>query len=293
MAFSKVVEARIWGVTSQNSDARITTGDSAAGTFTGLVNPLKGSLLWDRAQYILKAVAVAGGATGGSYTVTIQTDAVVGYTALPICSVVLGPNSPTTVVMGSSHGSPGSPLPTHMFIDQTATGGGLTLQCHVIAKQYRGVLGSPASNTSERIIQGNMLRGASYSGGPFTDGRGMTEDATFILGTTGSTLGLHRMRLWDIAFYWVVNGVSVAGTHDVDLISVIDGTTFSFASTNAVGGAGGAVSAAGEKVPITSLIGGQSPSPTAIIWTEVSAGGISDARVVVLAKSGRGSLAKS
>jgi len=293
MAFSKVVEARLWGVTTQNSDARITTGDSSGGTFTPIVNPLRGTLLWDRCMYVLRGVAVAGGATGGSYAVTIQTDAVVGYTALPICSVVLGPNSAATVVMGSSHNSPGSPLPTHMFIDQTATGGGLSLQCHVIAKQYRGVLGSPASNTSERIIQGTMLRGASYSGGPFTDGRGMTEDATFTLGTSGSALGLHRMRLWDTAFYWAVNGVSVAGTHDVDIISSVGGTTFSVASTNQVGGAGGAVSAAGEKVPIASNFGGQSPNPTAIIWTEVGAGGISDARVVVLAKSGRGSLAKS
>src|SRR3990167_1577999 len=107
MAFSKVVESRIWGVTTQNSDTRITTGDSSAGTFTPLINPLKGSLLWDRCTYILKTVAVAGGATGGSYTVTIQTDAVVGYTGLPICSVALGPNSASTIVMGSSHSSPG------------------------------------------------------------------------------------------------------------------------------------------------------------------------------------------
>lgn len=296
MAFSKVVSARMWGVTTQNSDARLTTGDSSGGTFTGLVNPLKGSLLWDRCAYVLTGVAVAGGATGGSYTVTIQTDAVVGYTALPICSVTLGPNSPVTVVMGNSHNSPGSPLPTHMFIDQTATGGGISLQCQVLAKQYRGVLGSPASNTSERIIQGTLLRGASYAGGPFTSGAGMTVDETFALGGASfGTLGLHRMRLWDTAFYWAVAGNSIAGTHDADIIGTIGtaGTTFSIASTNRVLGAGGAVSAANEKVPIESNFGGQSPNPTAIIWTEVSAGGVSDARIVVLAKSGRGSQAKS
>lgn len=294
MAFSKVVDSRIWGFTTQNSDVRMATGDSAAAAFTPIINPLKGSLLWDHCMYVLTGVAVAGGATGGSYTVTIETDAVVGYTALPICSVTLGPNSPATIVMGSSHNSPGSPLPTHMFVDQTATGGGISLQCYVLAKQYRGVLGSPASNTSERIIQGNMIRAASYSGGPFTSGRGMDIDATFTLGTSGTTMGLNRMRLWDTAFYWAVAGVSVAGTHDCDIIGSIGpaGTTFSIASTNRVGGAGGAISAAGEKVPIESNFGGQSPNPTAIIWTEVNAGGISDVRVVVLAKSGRGSAAK-
>jgi hypothetical protein len=38
---------------------------------------------------------------------------------------------------------------------------------------------------------------------------------------------------------------------------------------------------------------GISPNPTALIWAVISAGGVSDARVVVLAKSGRGALAKS
>ena len=286
MSFEKVTATRIWGVTNQNSDARLTVGDSSGGTFTRQTNPLRGTLLWDRCMYVLQGVSVAGGATGGSYTVTIQTDAVVGYTGLPIASATIGPLTASRVVMDNLHNSPSSPLPTHIFIDQTATGGGIWFQCHALAKQYRGTLGTPGAQTAERILQGNMLRGVS--GGGFADGRGMTEDATFTLGTTGSALGLNRMRLWDSVFYWAVAGVSVAGTHDVDIVGSIGGATFSIATT----GTGGGLDTAGEKLAIASNFYGQSPNPTAIIWTEVNAGGISDARVGMLAKSGRGSLAK-
>ena len=292
MAFTKVTETRLWGVTSQNSDTRITMGDSSAGTFTGRANPLRGTLIWDDCTYVLTGVAVAGGATGGSYTVTIETDAVVGYTGLPIARVsAIGPNSPAQIVLTNMHNSPGSPLPTHIFIDQTATGGALTFQCYSMAKQYRGTLGTPGLNTSERVIQGTMLRGASFTGGPFTDSRGMTEDATFTLGTTGTDLGMRRMRLWDRAFFWAQAGNSVAGTHNVDIIATLGGATFSVAGTTT--GTAGVLDAANERLPLASYLGGMSPNPTAIIWTEVTAGGISDARVIVLAKSGRGSLAKS
>ena len=286
MAFEKVVEARIWGVTNQNADLRLTAGDSSGGTFTGRANPLRGTLMWDDCMYVLQGVSVAGGATGGSYTVTIQTDAVVGYTGLPIASATIGPLTPATVIMDNLHQSKASPLPTHIFIDQTATGGGIWLQAHAIAKQYRGTLGTAGANTSERILQGTMLRGAS--GGGFADGRGMTEDATFTLGTTGSALGMHRMRLWDHALYWAVAGNSIAGTHDVDIIGLVGGVSTSIAST----GTGGALNVAGEKLALASNFYGQSPNPTAIIWTETTAGGVSDARVVMMAKGGRGSLAK-
>ena len=287
MSFEKVVEARIFGVTAQDTDTRMPVGDSAANAHTRFPNPMRGTLLWDECTYVLQGVAVAGGATGGSYTVTIQTDAITGYTGLPIASVALGPNSPSRVVMTNSHNASCSPIPTHMFIDQTAAGGEITLQCHVLAKQYRGTRPSAAAGTAERIIVGTMLRGTNQGG--FADSRGMTEDATFTLGTTGSALGMHRMRLWGKALYWVQAGVSIAGTHDVDIVGRIGGATFSIAST----GTAGAVNVAGEKVAIASNCAGLSPNPTQIIWTETTAGGVSDARVIVLAKTGRGSMAKA
>lgn len=185
MSFEKIVNAPIWGVTSQNADLRTVTGYSSGGTFTGLRNPLRGSLFWDRCMYVLQNVAVAGGATGGSYTVTIETDAVVGYTGLPIARTTLGPNSGTTIVMDNLHQSASSPLPTHMFIDQTATGGGITLTCEVIAKQYRGTLGTPGSNTSERVLQGTMLRGTSAGAiDSGADDQGISADTTFAIGTS-------------------------------------------------------------------------------------------------------------
>lgn len=287
MGFEKVVDARIFGVTVQTPDVRMTAGDSTGNTFTGRRNPLKGSLLWDSALYVLQNVAVAGGATGGSFTVTIETDAVKGYTGLPIARATLGPNSATTIVMDNLHQSPSSPLPTHMFIDETAAGGGVTLTCDVIAKQYRGFLGSPGAATAERILQGTMLKGNS-AGFEVGDDAGISVDVTFALGTSGSNLGMHRMRHWDHALYWAVAGVSIAGAHDIDIVAEVGGATVSIAST----GTGGALDVAGEKLALASNFYGQSPNPTAIIWTEESAGGVSDARVVMLAKSGRGSLAK-
>jgi hypothetical protein len=246
--------------------------------------------MWDDCMFVLQGVSVAGGATGGSWTVTIETDAITGYTGMPIARVAgIGPLTASRVVLTNLHNSPSAPLPTHIFIDQTATGGGIWFQCHVLAKQYRGALSASGSGTAERVVHGTMLRGASFAGGPFTDGRGMTEDATFTLGTSGTTMGLHRIRLWDNALYWAVAGVSMAGTHDVDIIGTIGGATFSIATT----GTGGALDVAGEKVAIASNVAGLSPNPTAIIWTEVNAGGVSDARVVVMAKSGRGSMFKN
>lgn len=286
MAFEKVVSARIWGVTNQNSTARLVNGDSSGGTFTAIRNPQRGTLLWDEAVYVLQGVSVAGGATGGSYTVTLQTDAVAGYTGLPIASVTIGPKTKSTVIMTNSHQTAASPLPTHLFINQTASGGGIWLQLHVLSKQYRGVLGTPGAKTAERILQGNMLVGNSSGG--FGDDAGIAASATFTLGTTGSALGLHRMRLWDNVFFWVIAGNSVSGTHDVDIIAKVGGITASIAST----GVAGALTAAGQKVAISNNCFGQSPNPTQIIWTVQSAGGVSDARIVLLGKSGRGSLAK-
>lgn len=288
--YDKTKETRIFGVTVQNStNNRMTTGDSSGGTFTSIVNPLRGTLLWDQCMYVLHDVLVAGAATGGSYTIAIETDAVLGETALPIAQVTgVGPNSATTLVMDSLHQSPASPLPTHVTVTQTAAGGGLNFQCHVFAKQYRGFLGSPAAATSERVIQGYMIRGNSGTV-DFSGDEGMDTNATFTIGTSGSNLGMNNMRLWDTALFWAIAGNTQDGTADVDIVGTIDGTTFAIAST----GTGGALSASDEKLAIANNFYGQSPNPSAIIWTDASGDGTSDGRVIVLAKSGRGSLAKS
>lgn len=287
MGFDKAREFRMWGVSNQNSTARFVTGDTATG-FTAFTNPLRGTLMWDDCCFILRGVSVVGGATGGSYTVTIQTDAVRGYTGLPIARSTIGPNTTGTVVMDNLHKGTASALPTHIFVNQTAAGGGIFFQCFALARQYRGVLGIQGAFTSERIIQGNLIRGTS-TGGVFASDRGFVADATVTLGTSGSALGMHRLHLWDHAMYWVVAGNSVSGTHDVNIVGRIGGNTVITAST----GVAGAVTAAGDKVAIPSLIYGMSPNPTQIIWDTVSAGGVSDARVVVLAKTGRGSLMKN
>jgi hypothetical protein len=288
MGFEKVVEARIFGITTQDADLRMTAGDSSGGTFTARANPLKGSLMWDRAMFVLQNVAVTGGATGGSFTVTIETDALAGYTGLPIARATLGPDSATTVVMDNLHQSAASPLPTHIFIDETAGTREVTFTCDVIAKQYRGTLGTPGANTSERILQGDLIKGNS-AGFEVGDDAGISVDVTFDLtGASGSQIGMHRMRHWDNALFWAVAGVSIAGTHDVDVVSEVGGATVTIATT----GTGGALNVAGEKLALANNFYGQCPNPTAVIWTEVTAGGVSDARVVGIAKSGRGSMGK-
>ena len=142
--FGKVVDARVWGITTQIDDVRLPIGDYTGGTHTSKHNPLRGTLLWDRCLYVLTGVSVGGNATGGSFTVTVETDAISGYTALPIARAVLGPISPWTVVMDSLHHAPCSPVPTHLNINATIASPGSTqsvrLQCHAIAKQYRGSL---------------------------------------------------------------------------------------------------------------------------------------------------------
>lgn len=289
LGFDKVKEHRMWGVTNQNSSTRLTIGDSTGGTFTAKSNPLRGTLVWDDCLYVLHGVSVAGGATGGSYTITVETDALSGYTGLPIARALLvGPLTKTTVVMENLHASPGSPLPTHVNINQVATGGGIWFQMHAIAKQYRGTLSTPGG-TAERVIQGTMLRGNSAGG--FASDAGIAASATFTLGTTGSKVSLDKMRLWDRSFFWVQTGVSLSGTHDVNIVTKslsLAGKTFTIASTGSTGN----VSVASTRTAIRSTVGGLGPSPTQILWQVVSAGGVSDARVIVLAKSGRGTLAK-
>lgn len=282
MNFGKVVEARLWGVTTQIGDLRLTVGDSSGGTFTSRANPLRGTLLWDRCMYVLTGVSVGGGATGGSFTVTIETDAIAGFTALPIARATLGPLSPTTVVMDSLHQSAASPLPTHIDINQTVANAGSTqavrFQCHAVAKQYRGVLGTAGSRTSERILQGSMVTIATSSA-----------DTTFILGTSDTNLGMNRMRLWDTALFWGVAASTITGTWDYDVIGRVGGTTVTIAST----GVGGALATQGDKVALANNFYGQAVNPTQVILTEVTAGTIQITDLVGIAKSGRGSMSKS
>lgn len=291
MAFDKVVEARAWGVTNQNSTTRLTMGDSTGGTFTAQSNLLRGSLVWDECQIVLTGVSVAGGATGGSYTITVDTDALIGYTGLPVMGVsAIGPNTRGRIVLTNLHRSMGAVLPTHLNVTQDAAGGGIWFQAFVLAKRYRGSLPTPSAKTAERVIQGTAIRGASYAGGPFTSGAGFGANQTVAVGNSLSRMGLDRMRMWDRAFYWAVAGNSISGTHDVAVLSTVNGLTFTIAST--VGSHLGPLSAAGEKLPLVSNFGGASPNYTHMIWTVVSAGGVSDARLVVCAKTGRGSIVK-
>lgn len=288
MILDKVVDARIWGVTNQNSAVTLTaTGDTASNTFTPNKNPLRGSRLWDECTYVLTGVSVAGGATGGSYNVTVSAT-IDGVNACKIAqnATTIGPNSPATIILDNVHQSKASPLPNRMAISQAAAGGGIWFQMYVIAKQYRGVLGSPSISSAERIIEGTFIRGNSST--PWFSGdEGANASATFTLGTSGTHLGMNRMRLWDTALFWAVAGATLNGTATCSMVSTVGGSTVTIAAT---GAAAIGVASEVEQMPLVTY--GPCPNPTQIIWTKVTGDGISDFRVIGIAKTGRGSMAK-
>ena len=287
--FSKVVEAHIFGVSQQIGDVRLPIGDSDSDTHTSKANPLRGTLFWDRCMYVMTGISINGGATGGSFTVTVETDAIRGYTALPIARTRLGPLSTGTLVMDSLHRSAGSPVPTHLRVDQTVANAGSTqagsFQVHCVAKQYRGVLGTQGARTSERILQGSLAgnQAATSAAGDFTT------DTTLVIGTTDTSIGMGRMRLWDAAMFWAICGSTITGTWEVDIVGTVGGRTVSIATSGTTGN----IATVGDKFALANAAYGQCVNPTRIIVTEVSAGSIAALEVVGIAKSGRGSLAKS
>ena len=287
--FSKVVDSPLFGVTQQVLDVRLPIGHSTGGTHTSRANPLRGTLFWDRCMYVMSGISINGGATGGSFTVTVETDAIAGYTALPIARVRLGPNSTGTVVMDSLHRSAGSPVPTHLNIDQTVANAGTTqagsFVVHCVAKQYRGVLGTQGAKSAEHILQGSLAgnQSATSAGGDFTT------DTTLVVGITDTSIGMGRMRLWDAAMFWAIAGSTITGTWEVDIVGTVGGRTVTIATTGTTGN----IATIGDKFALANAAYGQCVNPTRVIVTEVNAGTINALEVVGIAKSGRGSMAKS
>lgn len=290
MSFSKVVDTAIFTASLLNSSQRMPLSGTYSGatlsTVTALANPLRGTLLWDECIYTITGVTVAGGATGGSYTITLETDAVMGYTALPIASVILGPNhvNGAAIIMDNNHHCPGSPLPTHVQMTQGSTGL-CSFTINAVAKQYRGTLGTAGNRTSERVLQGSLLGNPGPGAGTITT---ITTDTTFVLGRTDTDIGMGKMRLWDNAFFWAVGNSATTGTWDVDIVGRVGGATTTLART----GTAGTITALWDKKPLINQFYGCMVNPTHVIVTEVSAGTIAGLEVVGIAKGGRGTQAK-
>ena len=239
-------------------------------------NPMSGHEIWDFAAYTI-GCTVAGGATGGSYTIVL-TGTAAGYTGLPIAHATLGPNSlvvPMTNYFGSA-----SIVPTGLSIVQGATGL-LSYDLYFDAKGYRGTL-SNVSKHSSRTIQGAIETVASLDAD--------RTDAISVAGTTANSMGMHKLKMIDHPMYWLVIGAGLTGTWEVDLVAPVQGGATGLTVSVAQTGTGGSVAATEDlcKVPITPThSAGCQPTPTQVIWTEVTAGGIS-ASVIVAAKTGRG-----
>jgi hypothetical protein len=282
MAYEKVVEARIWDINGVSDSTRQTSAGaiSQVPALTAAAHPMRGAKFWDRAVFVVNGVSL-GGDTG---TYTIQLEGTVnGVTGLPISSLQVDADTAPTAVMDNLHDAPGTIIPDAITITEDLDAGtGLFCEVHVAAKQYRGSLrNSPnGAGTKQRSIEGFM-----FQSGRDLASDNLNGDVTMTLGTSGNAMGLDRMRLWDNAQYWVVNGETTASTYTTEIVGEIGGATHTIVSV-------AGLNAAGEKLALAGNMHGASPNPTQIIFTETGASdGLSDVRVIVAAKSGRGTLA--
>ncbi len=285
MAFEKVVSGLLWTLTAENDSLNydqaglVTGGTGVIATHDHIMSNHK---FWDHCVYTTDSMAVSGGATGGSYTITI-VGTVAGFTGLPIARLSdIGPNSPDSEVIPNLHNSTGSIIPTGLSVVQGNTGA-ITVSVFVDAKTNRGVLSGGATG-GDRVLEG-VLRTEDA----------LQVDATRTTSVPGGTTfsntgGMHKMRFWDQAMYWVKTFIT-DGTWEVDIVGKThEGTTITMART----GTGGTIAATEDHcmIPIPSLnFAGQSFPPVETIWTEVGAstGGIS-ASVIFSAKTSRGIL---
>lgn len=305
MAYEKVVHAKLMDATAITAfPNRLTqptaaTGhshirlrlagvtDSNGSTFTP--NPFSGTLFWDSMNYYLTGVSIG---TGASYVIQVETDAIAGFTGLPIAGVSLSTGSSGFVRIPNLHKIPGSPVPTHVNVIRTVGTGtsSCAFQLWASGKAQRGTLSTQggAGKCSDRTLQGamwNSARNLSIDN--------LTADATFTLSAGGGSAnfqGLDKMALWDQACFWLVAGNTVNGSWQAAIEGTINGVTYIIAETTAkkLNGTSDAASYPRPVVPLEHYYAGVTPRPTSIIINEIDAGGISNAQVVMVAKSTKG-----
>ena len=305
MAYEKVVHAKLMDASSMTTfPNRLTQPTAATGhshlrlvlagvtdangsTFTP--NPFNGTLLWDSMNYYLTGVSIG---TGASFVIVVETDAIAGFTGLPIAGVSLSTGSSGFVRIPNLHKVPGSPVPTHVNVIRTVGTG--TSSCAftlwATGKAQRGNLSTQggAGKCSDRTLQGAMWNSARNR--TIDD---LAADATFTLtagGASANFQGLDKMALWDQAMFWFVAGATVNGSWQAAIEGTVDGVTYIIAETTAkkLNGTSDAASFPNPKVPMEHYYAGSTPRPTRIIINEIDAGGISNAQVVMVAKSTRG-----
>jgi hypothetical protein len=299
MAYEKVKHERLFGYTGQGTlDAIQPVGDSSGGTFTQRANPMSGTDFWDSCMYVVHGVSVAGGATAGSFAITV-VGTVDGVTGLPIAEVSgLGTNSSTSLTVVNLHNSPSSILPAGVIVQDraAAAAGTVSFQLWCLAKQYRG---SGRKWTKDRTVSGTLFRSNTHLTTPIVNGDD-TIDLS-VTGASGNFQGLDAIRLWDNALYWFTHtGIyGVTGSSSIyrgDIVGAIGnttgGNTITIATATGLGQLSDAPGVIGEKLAMAQEHFGISPRPDSIILTETTAGtGLSGVRVLVAAKTGRGTLA--
>jgi len=278
MSYEKVSVQNIYTFADQDSDIRMPVGGASASQ-TATHSRFVGDKLWNNCVYTLNNFGIGGGATGGSYSLTVE--GLIDGVTVGIARVTgLGPNSVTTQILDNLFQSPGGPTPIGVSLVQVSAGGTFNGVVSAIGKTYRGVLPS-GPRDSFRVAEGVLM---TYAG--------LAADITTDLianpaagGTFGSNGALNRLYLWDAAYYCIEIGLGLTGTWDIDIIGEINGATVTLART----GTGGSISATedGTNLPLANQFYGCCVRPTQIIVTEETDGGISFS-VHAMAKANRG-----
>lgn len=263
-----------------------TGGDS---TGRNVANPFRGTLYWDSMNFYLTG---ASQTAGTSFVIQVETDAIKGHTGLVIAGISTSTGGTSGFLrIPNLHKTPGSPIPTHLNVIRTVgTSGTITFELWAQGKATRGNLSTSggAGRGGDRVLQGNMFDSAIN-----LSADALTADATFTLtagGASANFQGLDKMSLWEHTNFWLVGGATTTGSWQAAIVGTINGVTYVIAETTAkkLNGTSDAASYPNPVVPLEHYYSGVCPRPTSVIITEVDTGGISNCRVVMVAKSHKG-----
>lgn len=268
----KITHARLFEVAVQPTDTTVIrlagkSGSEGQSTFT---NPFGGAVkIWDRA-----CPMIGFSANAGSHTVTLY-GRVNGMT-YPIAAWVgvtaLVGNFPMDIL---TH-TPYMPTPQFIEIDETANGD-ISLTVDMAAKTYRGFY--PArSRGGDKTIEGALI-GQTIVTVSATHNLSANPAAAAGGASGAGFRGLEKIYMWDAACFYYETIATTNGSWTVSIIGRINGVTVEVARAAGINGA--------TKGAFQNLFYGSVPCPTAIIFTEDSAGTWTG-KIDFIAKAGRG-----
>ena len=266
----KVTHARLFEVDVQPTDTTVIrlagkSGTEGASTFG---NPFMGPRLWDR-----MALMIGYSANAGSHTVRLY--GTVNGTTYPIAHRISADETGYHPMDILTH-TPYMPAPQFIEIDETANGD-ISLTVDAVGKSYRGFYPARAKG-GDRSIEGALL-GQTIVTVSATHNLS-SNPAAAAGGASGAAFrGLDKIYMWDAACFYYETIATTSGSWTVSLVSKINGTTVVVSKATGINGA--------TKGAFQNQFYGAVPAPTAIIFTEDSAGTWTG-KIDFIAKAGRG-----